>query len=63
MPQYDSDRNLLLPADYRQWVLVGTSLGLSYAEGAQGHEMFHAIAVSVLHLVRPDLAARRPRGG
>jgi hypothetical protein len=42
MPQYDGDRNLLLPHDYRQWVLVGTSLGLSYAEGAQGHEIFNA---------------------
>ena len=33
MPQYDSDKNLQLPADYRQWVLAGSSLGLSYAEG------------------------------
>jgi hypothetical protein len=42
MPQYDGDRNLMLPDDYRQWVLVGTSLGLSYAEEAQGREMFNA---------------------
>jgi hypothetical protein len=42
MPQYDGNRNLILPDDHRQWVLVGTSLGLSYAEGAQGHEMFNA---------------------
>ena len=40
MPQYDKDRNLLLPAGYRQWVLAGSSLGLSYAEGgAQGAGM------------------------
>jgi len=41
-PQYDKNRALLLPADYRQWVLAGTSLGLSYAEGAQPdeHPMF-----------------------
>jgi hypothetical protein len=40
MPQYDKDRNLMLPANYRQWVLAGSSLGLSYAEGgAQGAGM------------------------
>jgi hypothetical protein len=40
MPQYDKDRNLQLPANYRQWVLAGSSLGLSYAEGgAQGAGM------------------------
>jgi hypothetical protein len=40
MPQYDKDRNLLLPANYRQWMLAGSSLGLSYAEGgAQGAGM------------------------
>jgi hypothetical protein len=42
MPQYDAERSLILPAAYREWVLVGSSLGLSYAEGAQGREMFHA---------------------
>jgi hypothetical protein len=42
-PQYDANRNLLLPDGYRQWVLVGTSLGLSYtAVGPGGHQMFHA---------------------
>jgi hypothetical protein len=42
MPQYDAERNLKLPADYRQWILVGSSLGLSYAEGGQtGHQMFN----------------------
>ncbi len=40
MPQYDKDRNLVLPANYRQWVLAGSSLGLSYSEGgAQGAGM------------------------
>src|SRR5688572_5017538 len=40
MPQYDKDRNLMLPAGYRQWVLAGSSLGLSYSEGgAQGAGM------------------------
>lgn len=42
MPRYDANRNLLLPDDYRRWVLVGSSLGLSYAEGEQnGHQMFN----------------------
>lgn len=42
MPRYDANRNLLLPDDYRRWTLVGSSLGLSYAEGGQsGHQMFN----------------------
>jgi hypothetical protein len=41
MPQYDSNRNLRLPGDYRQWILVGQSLGLSYSEGQGGHQMFN----------------------
>ena len=40
MPKYDATRNLLLPSDYRTWVLAGSSLGLSYSEGgAQGAGM------------------------
>ena len=43
MPRYDEKRNLILPADYRAWILVGSSLGLSYGEGAApSHSMFHA---------------------
>jgi hypothetical protein len=41
MPRYDSDRNLRLPDDYRQWILVGQSLGLSYSEGGGDHQMFN----------------------
>jgi hypothetical protein len=45
-PQYDKDRNLLLPANYRQWVLAGSSLGLSYAEGGgQGMQMFNTTLI------------------
>jgi len=36
MPRYDANRNLLLPDDYRQWVLVGSALGLSYSEVGRG---------------------------
>ena len=41
MPKYDGQRALILPADYRQWILAGTSLGLSYADGAPAHPTFH----------------------
>ncbi len=41
MPEYDDDGRLLLPDDWRRWVLVGASLGLSYSEGSGGSEMFH----------------------
>jgi hypothetical protein len=40
MPRYDKDGALQLPEDYRQWIFVGSSLGLSYNEVAPGHEMF-----------------------
>jgi hypothetical protein len=46
MPQYDKDRNLQLPANYRQWIVAGSSLGLSYAEGGtQGHQMFNTTLI------------------
>ena len=37
----DATGALQLPGRYQQWVFVGTSLGLSYSEGARGAEMFH----------------------
>lgn len=45
MPAYDKQRALILPTDYRRWILAGTSLGLSYAEGASAHPMFHETLV------------------
>jgi YHS domain-containing protein len=44
MPAYDAKGELRLPQDWRRWVFVGSSLGLSYAEGGPataGMEMFH----------------------
>src|SRR4029077_3423217 len=41
MPRYDNARALILPAEYRRWILAGTSPGLRYAEGAPGNPMFH----------------------
>jgi hypothetical protein len=40
-PRYDGQRALILPAGYQRWILAGTSLGLSYTEGAAPHPMFH----------------------
>jgi YHS domain-containing protein len=41
-PAYDENGHLRLPADYREWIFVGSSLGMSYTEGEEmGHEMFH----------------------
>ena len=42
MPSYDEQGRLLLPPEFRQWIFVGSSLGLSYSEGqSSGSEMFH----------------------
>lgn len=41
MPAYDEEGRFLLPTDWRTWVFVGSSLGLSYSEGSGGTEMFH----------------------
>ena len=40
MPQYDKSGALLLPEDYRRWIMVGGSLGLSYSDLPGDHEMF-----------------------
>ena len=32
VPQYDDDGNLIRPKDYRDWIFVGASIGLSYFE-------------------------------
>jgi cytochrome P460 len=35
-PQYDSDNRLVVPADYRQWVFLTSSLDLNYDEAVPG---------------------------
>lgn len=55
MPKYNAERALMLPADYRQWILAGTSLGLSYADGAPAHPTFHETLIeptAYQHFVR-----------
>jgi len=43
MPRYDDQNQLLLPADYRQWIFVGSSLGMGYSESRGGMKMFHHV--------------------
>ena len=38
VPTYTEDGDLIRPDDYRTWVFVGASLGLSYSEGAAERE-------------------------
>jgi hypothetical protein len=40
MPQYDESGALRLPQDYRRWIMVGASLGISYSDMPGDHEMF-----------------------
>ena len=39
-PQYDGAGQLRLPDDYRRWILIGSTMGLTYGPGAGNHEMF-----------------------
>jgi hypothetical protein len=55
MPKYNAQGALIVPADYRQWILAGTSLGLSYAEGAPADPTFHETLIeptAYQHFVR-----------
>ncbi len=38
LPTYTADGDLIRPVDYRTWIFVGASLGLSYSEGAAERE-------------------------
>jgi hypothetical protein len=47
-PAYDADGKLVRPEDYRTWVFVGSSLGLSYSrpnENDTGPGVFHHIYI------------------
>lgn len=43
MPVYDDQDQLLLPTDYRQWIFVGSSLGMGYSESRGTMKMFHHV--------------------
>src|SRR5262245_20673013 len=44
-PEYTAENRLILPSDYRNWVFVGASIGLSYSEETrnEGPGFFHHI--------------------
>ncbi len=46
-PRFDANKELIRPEGYREWVFVGSSLGLSYQEGqAPNHDpQFHNIYI------------------
>ena len=46
-PNYTSSGELVLPADYREWVYMSTGLDMSYREGGTGmdHSMFDNVFV------------------
>lgn len=47
LPEYDSQGKLLRPTGYEKWVVVGTSIGLSYSDGEKKDPnnpgMFHNV--------------------
>src|SRR5215831_15971068 len=45
-PAFEGKTTLLRPANYREWVFVGSSLGLSYAQGSSStNEMYHNVYI------------------
>ena len=46
-PQYNDEGALILPVDFREWVFVGASLGLSYTqeEAAEERRLFHHVYI------------------
>ena len=50
MPRYDNSGALLLPDDYRRWIMIGGSLGISYSDMPGDHEMFaHTLMEPTAH--------------
>jgi hypothetical protein len=46
VPAFEGKTTLLRPANYREWVFVGSSLGLSYAQAASStNEMYHNVYI------------------
>jgi hypothetical protein len=43
-PRFTDDNRMLRPEGYRQWIHVGSSLGMSYSEGAKPEKQnFHSV--------------------
>ncbi len=58
-PRYADGKQLMLPEDYRSWVYVGASIGLSYSEAARdaGPGAFHHV------YLQPEAYAQFKRTG
>jgi hypothetical protein len=46
LPVYDNENRLLLPESYREWVFVGSSLGLTYSDEPPRSEKFSHVYVN-----------------
>lgn len=44
-PQYDGKGQLILPADYREWMFLSAGYGMSYSPAPGGHEIFTNVFV------------------
>ena len=51
-PQYDSDSRLVVPADYREWVFLTSSLDLNYDDAVPGAAVRSSLLDNVF--VNPD---------
>jgi len=45
VPQYNQKRELLRPADYREWMFLSAGYGMNYTPGPEGHELFTNVFV------------------
>ena len=45
LPQYASDKKLLRPENYRNWIFLSSGLGMNYSPAAGGHDMFTNVFV------------------
>src|SRR5688572_27404475 len=45
-PQYVNKDHLVRPANYREWVFIGSGLGLTYDEGAASNTTFTNVFVN-----------------
>ena len=46
LPVYDAENQLLLPEEYREWVFVGASLGLTYSDEPPREERFSHVYIN-----------------
>lgn len=44
-PRYNPAGEMIRPEGYREWIFVGSNLGMSYNEDAGKHEMYHNIYI------------------